>query len=204
MTARPHPTPARLAVAIVSVLLGLLCLGLWRVVSGAERLPYADSATPPSAVRVTEGKTYSLAVSGGARALRARGVRQSSSGVLDPNCMWTVGNTDTQSLTLTAEAGDTKAVDTFAHFQAPVSGRLHISCAGWGTVFVPDSDDRAPDVSLWYLLASGLLLSLGLPLSLSVARAAAASRADRRSDDELEPNAFLHDLSGPELPAHER
>ncbi|MDQ6851628.1 MAG: hypothetical protein M3070_17155 [Actinomycetota bacterium] len=177
MLSSSRGTPVRVAVAIVSLLLGLVCLGFWRVLSGAEKLPYADGATPPSTVKLSQGKSYSLAVPGGVPALQARGAPGGSGGTITPSCVWSIGNSDVQSLTISTESVDTKAVNTFAHFDAPASGRLHISCSNWGTVFVPDSDDRQSDLAFWYLVLSVLFLSIGLPLTLAVLRRAIAARS---------------------------
>lgn len=196
MSSRVGRTAVRVGIAVVSLLLGLVCLGLWRVVSGAENLPYTEGATPAATVKVTEGKTYSLAVPGGTRALLARGVPSSSGNAVLPDCVWSIGNSGAQSLTVTAEAVDTKAVNTFGHFEAPISGRLHISCARWGTVFVPDSDDRPSDAAFWYLTLSVLLLSVGLPLTLALLRAAFAARSAVSSDEDDELQEYVDMLGG--------
>ncbi len=206
MPTRARGTRARLAGAVVAVLLAAVCLGVWRVLAGVQQLPYSDSATPPSAARVTEGSTYSLAVPGGVRAMTARGVpvtAGASGDVLDPSCTWVVGNSDVQALTVDAESLATKAVNTFAHFQAPVSGQLHITCSHWGTVFVPDSDDRRSDVSLWYLVLAAVFLSVGLPLGLASARSAAGGRSPRSAGDDDVPADVRADVPA-DVPADVR
>lgn len=169
----------RATVAVVCLLVGLVSLGLWRVLGSAEELPYSPDAMPASTARVTEGNTYSLAVPGGVRTLSSRGTPATSGNVLDPSCTWSLGNSGEQTLTVSPESVGTKAVNTFAHFTAPVTGRLHIRCTNWGTVFVPDSDDRATDASLWYLVFSVLLLSVGAPLSLAAIRSGVNARKRR-------------------------
>jgi hypothetical protein len=196
VNARAGRTPVRVGVAVASVLLGLVCLGAWRVLSGAESLPYTDGTTPAATVQVTEGKTYSLAVPGGTRTLLARGVPRSSRNAVLPDCVWSIGNSDAQTLTVTGESADTKAVNTFAHFEAPISGRLHISCARWGTVFVPDSDDRPSDTAFWYLALSVLLLSVGLPLTFALLRSAFAARSATASAEDEELQSYVDILGG--------
>jgi len=173
--------------AAALLLAGLLCFALWRVVSGTEALPFAKGAAPPTSVRLTVGKTYSLAVPGGVRALVAHGV-PASSNVLDLSCQWSLGNADSQALSVTPESVDTKAEATVAHFPAPLTGRVHIVCANWGVMFVPDSDDRPADTSGWFLLLSTVLLTTGGALALAALRAARLGRLSlaAREDDEIE------------------
>src|SRR3954470_8647982 len=111
------------------LLAGLLCLALWRVLSGSENLPFAEGAGAPPAAHVTEGDTYSLAVPGGARAMVAHGVYGASGGPLSLSCEWSVGGSQPQSLAVTPENSDTKAETTVARFAAPITGDIRVTCA---------------------------------------------------------------------------
>jgi hypothetical protein len=183
----------RVAVAAALVLIGLASFGAWRVLSGSEDLPFADGATPPSSALVTKDKTYSLAVPGGVRAMLAGGVPVAAANgnqTISLQCTWATGDTtDAQTLTVAAESTSTKAENTVGHFDAPITGRIHVNCDGWGAMFIPDSEDRSADWSGWALLIAIITLTVGGALALSELRLvwerAHASRTDR-DDDEVE------------------
>lgn len=191
----------RVAVAAALLLVGLLGLGLWRVLSGTEDLPFSQGATAPTSVHVTKDKTYTLAVPGGVKAMQARGVAVASSAndqTLGLQCDWSKGpSTDPQSLAVSAESTSTKAVNTVGHFVAPITGNLHIGCDDWGAMFVPDSDDRPADRSGWALLLAMITLTIGAGLGLSELRLAWERAQQSRAsgdDDQVErfvdPSAF--------------
>ena len=79
---------------------------------------------------------------------------------------------------ISAERVDTKATNTVAHFVAPVSGRLHIDCRNWGTMFVPDANNRSTDVAGAFLVAAIVLLTIGAGLGLSALRSGGRERSD--------------------------
>jgi hypothetical protein len=172
------PIP-RAAVAVVALLAGLVCLGLWRVVGGMEKQPYAPGAQPRRSVTVTAGHSYTIAVPGGVPALLAAGVPVSTGDNQqqspDLQCTWSTGGAP-QVLRVTPENTETKATEVVGSFLAPVSGRLTVDCQHWGTVFVPDADDAPGDPSGWFLLASTVLLAAGGAAAMSAGWNAASRR----------------------------
>lgn len=179
------------------LLAGLLCLGLWRVLSGTENLSFTDGAAAPPPAHVTEGETYSLAVPGGVRAMIAHGVYGAPAGQLSLSCDWSIGASLPQSLSVTPENTETKAETTVARFDAPVTGSLRVTCANWGAVFVPDADNVAADTSGWLLLLSVVTLTAGVAFALSAARQVSL-RSSRRggADEEVERFVDLGQLPG--------
>src|SRR3954451_20052448 len=135
---------ARPATATMLLLIALVSFAGWRVLSGATDLPYDDSAAPPAKVRVTADHTYSLAVPGGVRTLMAHGVPTAVTNgneTLSLQCTYSSRDEQNQSLSISAESTGTKAENVVAHFVAPLSGAIHVDCARWGAMFIPDSDD---------------------------------------------------------------
>ena len=182
-----RPQAARVVLAVALLLLGLAAIGLWRVLSGSEDLPFAKGATPPSTVSVTSDHVYSLAVPGGVRAMRDRGVPLRADGsALVLECRYTTpGQPGTVPLTVTAEGPGSKYENIVGTFVAPVTGRIHVDCSSWGAMFVPNSDDHSTDFSGWALLASVVLLTIGAALAMAEIRAAMlrSSRAAGRQDE---------------------
>jgi hypothetical protein len=157
-------------VAVVLLIAGVLCLGIWRVLSGSEHQAFAKGATPPTSSAVTSGHSYSLAVPGGVPAMVSHGISEIVSNgaqVLALTCEWSLGNGPTQSLAVSTEAIGTKAETTVAHFVAPVSGKISVTCDGWGKMFVPDADSGSGDPSGLFLLLSIAALTAGGALALS-------------------------------------
>jgi hypothetical protein len=187
-SALPRRGVATMAALGVGLLLaGIFSLGLWRVLSGSENLPFADGAANPPAAHVTEGDTYSLAVPGGVRALIAHGVYGDPQGALTLECQWSVGHVPPQVLDVNAERTDTKAETTVGRFTAPVTGSIRVTCSNWGAVFVPDADGAASDTAGWLLVASTVLLTAGVACALSAARTASLQRSRwPGEDDEVE------------------
>jgi hypothetical protein len=152
-------------------------------------------------VAVTSGNTYSLAVPGGMPALLAAGVGQAGAGdaggsAPDLECQWNSPGYPPQVLKTTAEGVDTKATDVVGSFVAPVTGRLHIDCQHWGSMFVPDADGAAGDPSGWLLLASSVLLLLGGSAAVSAGWSGWARRfAGRAADGDTEPRSEVGDLT---------
>jgi hypothetical protein len=189
---------SRAAVAGVLLLVGLVSWGLWRVLSGSEDLPFAKGVSPPSAAHVTRNKTYSLAVPGGIRAMEARGVplQNANNGqVISLQCSWVPEPGETRSLSVNAENSQTKAENTVAHFQAPITGNLRVDCAGWGAMFIPDADNRSTDTSGWALVLAVITLTIGASLGLSALRTTWERAKDRQlssgSGEEDEVQGFV-------------
>ena len=162
------------------LLLGFLCLALWRVVSGAEHQAFAIGATPADSYAVKAGNDYSLAVPGGVRALVKHHIPQvpgQNGTVLGLSCQWSVGGSANQALSLAVESLDTKAETTVARFTSPVTGKISVTCDGWGRVFIPDADSGSSDPSGWFLLLSILALTVGASLALSAGYTASRERA---------------------------
>jgi hypothetical protein len=168
----------RAIAAVVTLLAGVALLGVWRVVSGNQDLPFDKGAVAPASVAVTKGHEYALAVPGGVPAMIARGVPTRNTGdqtVIALECTWSSpgDSTGTRSpLTASEESDGTKAEDTVGHFHAPITGRIRIDCAGWGLMFIPNSDDAAHDWAGLALLLSIILLTIGGALALSELRGA--------------------------------
>lgn len=197
-----HPArrggPTRAVAAVVALLLGLAMLGLWRVVSGSQDLPFDKGATPPSSVQVTKGRSYTLAVPGGVPAMIAHGMPTRSTSdqqVIVLECTWSPGGDTLSSarspLTVQAETVGTKAANDVGQFYAPITGRIRVDCAGWGPMFVPNSDDRAHDWAGTALLLATILLTIGGALALSelrvaLGRARIGSLAAVGGDDQIE------------------
>ena len=182
------PSPGRRAVAaVVLVVAGLMLCALYRLTAGTERHSFSPGAVPPSTVRLTEGRSYQLAVAGGVKTLKDQGQDVSS-----PSCSYTVPGQAPAELTVQAEGADTKATNTVATFVSPVTGVVSVDCQGWGPMFVDNADNRAPDVAGWFLVTAIVLLTVGLTLGLSALRSASGEvrvvdREDDRADDEVEP-----------------
>ena len=160
----------RASVAVGLVLIGLISLGLWRVVAGSEHQAFAPGATPPESSSVRVGHTYSLAVPGGVPAMLAHGIPQVSGqngSTLGLTCEWSEDGSANQALAVSVESLDTKAETTVASFTAPVTGHISVSCDGWGRMFIPDAEGGAGDPSGIFLLLSILTLTLGTALGLS-------------------------------------
>ncbi len=191
--------PTRAVAAVVALLLGLAMLGVWRVVSGNQDLPFDKGATPPSSVQVTKGRSYTLAVPGGVPALIAHGMPTRSTGdqqVVALECTWSpssaqqAGSGARSPLTVQPETVGTKAENDVGRFFAPITGRIGVDCAGWGPVFVPNSDDRPHDWAGTALLLATILLTVGAALALSELRVALGrarvSAGAVGGDDEIE------------------
>lgn len=162
------------------LLIGLLSLGMWRVLSGSEHQAFAKGASPAQSYRVTTGNEYSLAVPGGVPALLKHGIPQVSgqNGLsLGLSCEWSVNGSATQALSLTVEAIGTKAETTVAHFNSPVSANISVTCDGWGRMFIPDAESGSSDPAGYFLLLSIIALTAGAGLALSAGYTASLARA---------------------------
>jgi hypothetical protein len=182
----------RAIIAVVLLLLGLASLGVWKIASGNENLPYDAGATPPAAVHVTKDQQYSLAVPGGVRAMLARGVpTKSESGQTDISleCTWSdtsATGTSGAALTVSSESTSTKAENTVGHFTAPVTGDIQVACAGWGAMFVPDSDNRPTDWAGVAVLIAIVTLTVGAALGLTELRLATRRRGPVEDEEDAD------------------
>jgi hypothetical protein len=193
----------RAAIAVGLLLVGFLSLGLWRVVSGSEHQAFAKGATPPSASKVKAGNTYSLAVPGGVPAMLSHGISEVSGAAgeqLGLTCEWSIGGAASQTLVVSPESPGTKAITTVAHFTAPASGEIAVSCDGWGRMFIPDAETGSSDPSGYFLLLSIITLTIGGSLALSAGYrrsqlGALRSGEDFGSDDDSErdSNGYEYD-----------
>ena len=111
--------------------------------------------------------------------------------VVNLQCTWAQPSSvsGAQPLQVSAEATGTKAENTVGHFVAPVTGRIHVDCAGWGAMFVPDSTDRAFDWAGLALLVAVVALTVGGALGLGELRLATERRQTRTAEDEIEDEA---------------
>lgn len=164
--------------ASFGVALVVLGAGLWlvfRLVAGTEPHAYADGP-PPEFVQLTDGHTYTLAIRGGVIAAQNLGVSPSTL-----RCNASSPQIGVRPLKVSAEASDTKAVNQIGTFTAPVTGRVRVSCAGLGTVFVDDASNASADHAGLALLLATIALTVGVPLTLSAVRSSAATRRSRES-----------------------
>lgn len=181
---RPSPRPV---IAAALLIVGLGCLVLWRVLSGSSNLPYRSDASPSPTAQVTKDSTYSLAVPGGVTVLRARGVplvAGQDGQMLNLQCTYTYGGSAPVALPVNAESTQTKAENTVAHFIAPLTGRIHVDCDGWGAMFIPDSDDRSADTAGWAVVIATIALTVGAAMALSEWRLSLLRRSRTSSEDD--------------------
>jgi hypothetical protein len=158
--------------------------GLWlgyRLLAGTEPHSYAQGA-PPAAVRIVAGHTYSLAIRGGVQAEQQLGIPPTAL-----RCAVSAPRIGVRPLTLRPEASDTKAINQIATFVAPVTGRVHLSCAGLTAVFVDDAADAPADRAGLALLLAVIALTLGVALALSALRSfRRRGKLPPRDDDHVE------------------
>jgi hypothetical protein len=158
--------------------------GLWlgyRLLVGTEPHSYAQGA-PPEAVRLINGHTYSLAIRGGVPAEQQLGIPPTAL-----RCAVSGPSIGVRPLTLRPEASDTKAINQIATFVAPVSGRVHLSCAGLTAVFIDDAADAPADRAGLALLLAVIALTFGIALALSALRSSRRPRnLPPRDDHEIE------------------
>jgi hypothetical protein len=180
-----NPIARRAAIAAVLLLVGVALAAGYRVVSGTQRQAFSVGAVPPSSSRVTEGKTYQLAVPGGVTALQKHRVN-----VTTPQCEWSLGGSGNQLLQVTASGPNTKAINVVGTFVSPVTGDIHVDCAGWGAMYIDDADNAPADVAGWLLVLAVLALGFGAGLGVSALRMAgddaASGRWSPREDDEIQ------------------
>lgn len=175
----------RAAVAAALLLLGVGLAAAYRVISGTEHQAFSIGAVPPASSHVTEGKTYQLSIPGGVSALKKRGLNVST-----PQCEWSADGSGSQVLQAAASGPDTKAINTVATFVSPITGAIHVDCAGWGAMYVDDADNAPADVAGWFLILAVIALAVGAGLGISALRMAGeqsgALRRSTREDEEIE------------------
>lgn len=165
------------AVGAIGVALVILGLGAWalsRLIAGNEAHSYARGDAPYS-VQVQGRHQYAIAVRGGVRTELRAGLEPTAL-----TCSASSPRIGSVSLAVQAEKADTKAINQIGTFVAPVTGALHVDCAGLGTVFVDDAADASTDWAGVAVLLAAVLLGVGAPLALSAARRS----VDRKRDDE--------------------
>ncbi len=179
--------------AVGLVIAAVLFAGLYRVANGVEKHSYNAGAVPPMTVSLTAGHIYEISVPGGRKALQDRGVSASQA-----QCSWSQGAQTEQVLTVTVLSADVRPTHAIATFVAPVSGEVHIDCAGWGAVYVDDADNSGWDYAGLFLVLTAVFLTLGVALGLSAAYA--RSPWSPRDRDEVEtaaePLAGNHEVGG--------
>ena len=182
-----HKSPIAVALVIATVLFA----GLYRVANGVEKHSYNAGAVPPTTVDLTEGHTYEISLPGGRDALEKRGVSVTQALA---QCAWTQrsGSPSEQVLDVTVLSADVRPTHAIATFVAPVSGQVHIDCAGWGAVYVDDADNAGWDYAGLFLVLTTICLTLAVALGLSALYA--RSEAARRERDEIE--AATESLAG--------
>src|SRR4051794_30934870 len=188
-TPRP-PLPRMLIAGVVVVLLGLVSWAIYGVQAGRENYSFDPQGAPPKQVRLVAGHTYWLAVPGGLSRVRQAG--------LDPvtlACTATAPGRTARELEVTAvvthSTDDSKFANRIGSFVAPRTGRLRVSCAGLGTVYVENAADAGFDWSGWWLVLASAALVVGFPLVVSGLRRPAPaatddSAAETREYDEVE------------------
>jgi hypothetical protein len=162
--------------AVVVLLAGALCGGLYRVSDGAEKHSYNAGAVPPETVRLTVGHRYEISVPGGRKALQKRGIVTTSA-----QCSVTPDGGVEVPLAVTVLSNDVRPTNALANFVSPISGRVHLDCGSWGAVFVDDSDDSGWDYAGLWLVLAAIFLTAGVALGLSALYTRTA-----RQDEEIE------------------
>ncbi|HJQ41768.1 MAG TPA: hypothetical protein VJ831_01670 [Jatrophihabitantaceae bacterium] len=162
----------RASIGALLLIVGLLLCALYRIVGGTEHHAYSSGSLPPQTAHLTAGTEYLISVRGGVDAILKRG------GVLtSPQCEWSTDDSPAQALSVTPYGANTKATNTVATFVAPITGDLHVSCVGWGSIFIDDADDSSSDVAGWLLVVGVGALLLGGGLAVSALRASSDERA---------------------------
>ncbi|HKC26558.1 MAG TPA: hypothetical protein VKB75_00975 [Jatrophihabitans sp.] len=178
------PRPRATRTLVVALLLVAAGLGFWALYvkqSGAGRQAYSRGGAPADYVQVVAGKTYGLAVPGGVSREAQLGVNPSAL-----QCTASSPGRAPGALSIAAEKSDTKATDRIATFDSTITGRVHIECAGLGTVYVDNSADAPYDWSGVCLLLAVLTLVIGLPLLLSALRSLSAGADGESARSDLE------------------
>jgi len=169
----PAPSSRKAVAATILIILGIGLAALALLAHGSERLSYGGSQ-PSQYVHLTAGRTYTLAVPGGIKAMNDKGIEQASI----PCAMTFADGRPSQNLELTAESADSRAINVFARFTSAVTAQVHIECADLGTVFVDDADDAPHDLAFLYLTLCAIALTVGAGLLMSLLRHTPHPRRD--------------------------
>ncbi len=188
MPSTSRASVARAGAAVGLVIAAVLLGALSRILSGTEPHAYAKGVVAPNSARVTLGQAYTLSVPGGVKALQARGVDVSSG-----QCDWSVDGSASQALPVAAAGEFTKATNVVATFIAPYTGDLHVTCLGWGPMFLDDADSTPGDPAGWLLLLATVTLTVGIALAMAALHSSGIdSERAAREDDDIE--RLVHDV----------
>lgn len=166
------PSARSAVAATILIILGVGLAALALLAHGSEGLSYGGG-TPAEYVHLTAGRTYTLAVPGGIKAMNDRGIEQASM----PCTMSFADGRPSQNLDLTAEGADSRATNVFARFTAPATAQVRIKCSDIGAVYVDNADDAPRDLSFLYLVLCAVALTVGGGLLMSALRGARPRRA---------------------------
>ncbi len=151
----------RLGVGVSLILLAVLVYGLSRFLASGQTHSYDAGASPPTTVRLIQGKQYQLSSPVGVATLRKRGQLDALS------CYSSTDGNLQNPLQVQQTSSDDRDLHTFATVIAPSSGRLQIGCNGIDRVFVDDAESSGRDVSAAVVLLSVLIGAAGVPLAVS-------------------------------------
>jgi hypothetical protein len=171
---------ASLTAGAILLVLALVLFGGSRVVAAGQRHAYDPGASPPTSYSITAGKTYQLSSARSVAQLKKAGL------LSDLACYLTSGASGEQTpLALASTSDDDRNLHIFATMIAPSTGRVSLSCAGIGGVFVDDADNAAPDRSALLMLLSIAFGLLGVIAACSggYTRARADHQGDHRGSD---------------------
>lgn len=182
MPSTSRASVARGAVATGLLIAALLLGALAGILRATQHHAFDQGAVAPSTAHVTLGHTYALSTPDGVTGIRARGVDVSTA-----QCEWSLSDSASQALAVAAAGQGTKATNVVGTFVGPYTGDIHVSCLGWGPMFVDNADGRAADYAGWLLLLATLTLTLGVGVAMAALRSVAAdSQRAAREDDEIE------------------
>jgi hypothetical protein len=179
------------AAAIVLLALGVVFVVLYRVENGAEHHSYNAGARAANTVHVTLGKQYEISTPGGINTLVDHGVS-----ITNFTCTFAQAGTGaSRELDVTALGSSTRTVHAVATFIGPVTGQVHIACAGFdGGVYVDDADGVPADPAGLFLLLATIAFTVGVALGMSALyRRSSATRelAQRPARSSEEYRSFL-------------
>jgi hypothetical protein len=178
MDEQPRPQLRPAFVAVLLVVLGVALWAAYRLTAGTEKHAYSPNAIPPDFASVTANQSYKLSYPGGVRALTDQG--------LDPRvltCTWSSPAGAKQTLNVEGYRPDVESRNEVGVFEGPTTGKIQILCDGLGAMFVDDADNVAFDPAGWFLVASTIVLTIGVALTMRVLRG-----APRRVEDEVAPS----------------
>jgi hypothetical protein len=180
-------------IAVALIIATVLFAGLYRVANGVEKHSYNAGAVPPTTVELTSGHNYEISVPGGRKALINRGVA-----VTPAQCSWSNSAVTGQQVPVTVLSADVRPTHALATFTSPVSGRVHIDCAGWGAVYVDDSDNSGWDYAGLFLVLTTVCLTLAVAVGLSsmYPRSTWSPRNRHQVETGVEPLAAQREVGG--------